>query len=93
MVFKKQEKPSKLWYTATAFRTLSVNLGIGRSCRFPRTVGLMGTPNELKLKYLADNQFGDLEGEDLHTAIRRYIRTKTRILRVPWNRRAPRPAG
>ena len=45
------------------------------------TVGLMGTPNELKLKYLADNQFADLEGEDLHTAIRQYIKDKNQDLK------------
>lgn len=34
------------------------------------TSGLGGTPNELKLKYLADNQFGDLNGEELKDAIK-----------------------
>ena len=41
------------------------------------TKGLAGTPNELKLKYLADNDFGDLEGEALKTAIEERIREKT----------------
>ncbi|MBC5647376.1 coenzyme F420-0:L-glutamate ligase [Christensenella tenuis] len=45
------------------------------------TVGLTGTPNELKLKYLADNQFADLEGEDLHAAIRQYIKAKNQDLK------------
>ena len=37
------------------------------------TEGLEGTPSELKLKYLADNQFGDLEGAELQTAIKGFI--------------------
>ena len=41
------------------------------------TVGLIGTPNELKLKYLADNEFGSLSGEALREAIEEKIRAKT----------------
>ena len=41
------------------------------------TVGLIGTPNELKLKYLADNEFGDLSGDALREAIEAKIRAKT----------------
>ena len=41
------------------------------------TKGLVGTPNELKLKYLADNDFGDLRGEALKEAIEERIREKT----------------
>jgi F420-0:gamma-glutamyl ligase len=41
------------------------------------TDGLSGTPNELKLKYLADNEFGDLSGEALKDAISARIRAKT----------------
>ena len=41
------------------------------------TDGLVGTPNELKLKYLADNDFGDLSGEALKEAISASIRAKT----------------
>ena len=41
------------------------------------TKGLVGTPNELKLKYLADNDFGDLKGEALKEAIEERIREKT----------------
>lgn len=41
------------------------------------TKGLAGTPNELKLKYLADNQFGNLKGEDLKIAISKYIENKS----------------
>ena len=40
------------------------------------TEGLVGTPNELKLKYLADNDFADLSGEELRKAISDSIRAK-----------------
>ncbi len=40
------------------------------------TDGLIGTPNELKLKYLADNDFADLSGEELKEAISNSIKTK-----------------
>ncbi|MCQ2446776.1 MAG: coenzyme F420-0:L-glutamate ligase [Clostridia bacterium] len=40
------------------------------------TAGLVGQPNEVKLKYLADNQFADLKGEELKAAISDYIRHK-----------------
>ncbi|MBR3870386.1 MAG: coenzyme F420-0:L-glutamate ligase [Clostridia bacterium] len=40
------------------------------------TDGLVGTPNELKLKYLADNDFKDLSGEALKEAISASIRAK-----------------
>ena len=40
------------------------------------TPGLEGTPNELKLKYLADNDFADLSGEALKAAIEDAIRAK-----------------
>lgn len=40
------------------------------------TPGLEGTPNELKLKYLADNNFADLSGEALKNAIAETIRAK-----------------
>ncbi len=40
------------------------------------TKGLEGTPNELKLKYLADNDFADLKGEELKRAIEQAIREK-----------------
>lgn len=45
------------------------------------TDGLMGTPNELKLKYLADNQFADLKGEELKKAITEQINQKDRDLK------------
>ena len=41
------------------------------------TKGLVGTPNELKLKYLADNEFGTLSGDELRSAIEAKIRAKT----------------
>jgi len=40
------------------------------------TPGLVGTPNELKLKYLADNDFAGLSGDKLREAIERRIREK-----------------
>ena len=40
------------------------------------TAGLTGTPNELKLKYLADNDFGELSGEALRDAIKAEILKK-----------------
>ncbi len=40
------------------------------------TSGLIGTPNELKLKYLADNDFADLSGEALKEAISKRIKEK-----------------
>ncbi|MFJ5624508.1 coenzyme F420-0:L-glutamate ligase [Peribacillus loiseleuriae] len=40
------------------------------------TSGLDGTPNEVKLKYLADNNFADLRGEELKQAISQYINNK-----------------
>ncbi|MDY3831641.1 MAG: coenzyme F420-0:L-glutamate ligase [Candidatus Ventricola sp.] len=40
------------------------------------TAGLEGTPNELKLKYLADNDFADLSGEALRDAIKGKIQQK-----------------
>ena len=41
------------------------------------TDGLIGTPNELKLKYLADNDFKDLSGEELKAAISASIKQKS----------------
>ena len=40
------------------------------------TMGLEGTPNELKLKYLADNDFANLSGEALRDAIKQEIEKK-----------------
>ena len=41
------------------------------------TSGLEGTPNELKLKYLADNDFKDLRGDELKEAIKEAIKSKS----------------
>jgi len=41
------------------------------------TEGLEGTPNELKLKYMADNDYKDLSGEELSKAISEAIKQKT----------------
>ena len=38
------------------------------------TKGLEGVPNEVKLKYLADNNFAHLSGEELKQAIREHIK-------------------
>jgi len=45
------------------------------------TDGLTGTPNELKLKYLADNQFSHLKGDELRSAISTYIGNKNSDLK------------
>ena len=45
------------------------------------TDGLIGLPNELKLKYLADNEFKALSGEELTAAIRARIREKNKNLK------------
>lgn len=44
------------------------------------TKGLEGTPNEVKLKYLADNNFAHLQGQELRNAIEEYIRNKDKNL-------------
>ena len=44
------------------------------------TAGLVGTPTELKLKYLADNDFADLSGEALKEAISKRIKEKNNNL-------------
>ena len=40
------------------------------------TFGLEGTPNEIKLKYVSDNKFADLKGEELKSAIKEEIKNK-----------------
>ena len=42
------------------------------------TAGLVGLPNELKLKYLADNDLKDLSGEELMNAMKEAIRNKSK---------------
>lgn len=45
------------------------------------TSGLEGTPNELKLKYISDNKFADLKGEELKEAIKSEIKAKNSNLK------------
>jgi len=45
------------------------------------TGGLNGTPNEIKLKYLADNQYKDLSGNELKDAIEKSIKEKASNLK------------
>ncbi len=45
------------------------------------TDGLEGSPNELKLKYLSDNKFSDLRGEELNNAIKEEIKKKDKDLK------------
>ena len=40
------------------------------------TKGLIGTPNEIKIKYLADNEYKDLSGDELKEAIKASIKQK-----------------
>jgi len=44
------------------------------------TKGLEGQPHEVKLKYLADNEFSNLQGEELKKAISEYIKNKGKKL-------------
>ena len=45
------------------------------------TSGLEGTPNEIKLKFVSDNKFPDLHGEELKEAIKQEIRNKAADLK------------
>lgn len=45
------------------------------------TSGLEGTPNEIKLKYVSDNKYADLKGEELKEAIRTEIKNKEKDLK------------
>lgn len=45
------------------------------------TKGLEGSPNEVKLKYLSENKFADLKGEQLNNAIKEEIRNKQNNLK------------
>ena len=45
------------------------------------TDGLVGTPNELKLKYLADNDYKNLNGDELKSAIKDSIKKKDKSLK------------
>lgn len=44
------------------------------------TSGLGGSPNEIKLKYLSDNKYSNLKGEELNNAIKNEIRNKSNEL-------------
>ncbi|MBQ9025351.1 MAG: coenzyme F420-0:L-glutamate ligase, partial [Methanobrevibacter sp.] len=44
------------------------------------TDGLIGTPNEIKLKYVSDNKFADLKGDELKEAIKEEIKNKDKDL-------------
>ena len=44
------------------------------------TKGLIGTPNEIKLKYVSDNNFADLKGDELKEAIKNEIKNKDKDL-------------
>ena len=45
------------------------------------TSGLEGTPNEIKLKFVSDNKFPDLHGDELKKAIQEEIRNKAKDLK------------
>ena len=45
------------------------------------TSGLVGTPNELKLKYISDNKYKDLAGEELVAAMKKEIKAKDKNLK------------
>ncbi len=45
------------------------------------TAGLEGAPNEVKIKYLADNEFSHLKGDELRDVITRYIKDKAQDLK------------
>lgn len=45
------------------------------------TKGLEGTPNEIKLKYVSDNKFADLKGDELKEAIKNEIKSKEQDLK------------
>ena len=45
------------------------------------TKGLIGTPNEIKLKYVSDNKFSNLKGEELKEAIKTEIKNKDKDLK------------
>ena len=45
------------------------------------TSGLVGTPNELKLKFLSDNKFSNLRGEELKLAMQQEIKNKRKDLK------------
>ena len=55
------------------------------------TEGLEGSPNEIKLKYLSDNKFSNLKGEELNEAIKTEIRKKESELKGSMVRQGTTP--
>ena len=55
------------------------------------TDGLRGTPNELKMKYFADNELKDLSGQELMDAMREKIRAKDSDLKGAMNSQGTTP--
>lgn len=55
------------------------------------TDGLRGTPNELKMKYFADNELKDLSGQELMDAMREKIRAKDGDLKGAMNSQGTTP--
>ena len=55
------------------------------------TEGLRGTPNELKMKYFADNELKDLSGQELMDAMREKIRAKDSDLKGEMNSQGTTP--
>ncbi len=55
------------------------------------TEGLRGTPNELKMKYFADNELKDLSGQELMDAMREKIRAKDSDLKGAMNSQGTTP--
>ena len=45
------------------------------------TSGLIGTPNEIKLKYVSDNKYSNLSGEELKNAIKEEVKNKASDLK------------
>ncbi len=45
------------------------------------TSGLVGSPNEIKLKYLSDNKYSNLKGKELNEAIKKEIKEKSESLK------------
>ena len=55
------------------------------------TMGLLGTPNEIKIKNFADEKYKDLHGEELNTAIKEEIKNKSSDLKGNMNSQGTTP--
>ena len=55
------------------------------------TEGLEGLTNEMKLKYLADNKFKDLKGDELETALKEYVKNKNTDLKASMDSQGTTP--